>query len=75
MGLMLNKTSMWDMVNSTQLRTFIYLPQEICCEGETNMPGIPIRTVRGVLQDVVSLRRQCRALKPEKSSYNRTQLI
>lgn len=72
---MLNKTSMWDMVNSTQLRTFIYLPQEICCEGKTNMPGIPIRSVRGVLQDVVYLRRQCRALKPKMFSYNHTQLI
>lgn len=28
---------------------------EICFEAETSMPGIPIRSVGGVLQDVVFL--------------------
>lgn len=62
---MLNKTSMWDMVNSAQLRTFIYLPQEICCEGETNMPGIPIRSVRGVFARCGLLEKTMQGIKAQ----------
>lgn len=46
---------MWDLVNSTQAATSSDLLWDICFEAEASMPGIPIRSVRGVLQDVVFL--------------------
>lgn len=41
---------MWDLVDLNQAATFIYLLWGICFDCVINMPGIRIRSVKGVFE-------------------------